>query len=166
MTRKGQNQADTRDITSYRSSALETPKSDATKRKWLNIYYDYANNALTEMQLAEQYGLCYSSVSKIIKWAVHHLHKEQDPKVYKAIILDRLRHRQQELDQLKKEATETRDKVLTYREQRLNDRLIAQVQSILSKDTDDSGNVQVNVQINNLDKPKTVEAKVNKKSDE
>lgn len=140
----------------YESKVVEKPKNESTAKRWLEVYYDYATGSLTEKECAQKYGLTIQWVSKIIKWAVYHLDIDADNTIYKQILLDRFRKRTQYLDNALKRAEKKgiKEEMSVIRELRLQDKLIAQMQSVLAKESEGKGDVQVNVQINQLNRRK------------
>lgn len=163
---KNKSDADTLNIDRYKSPPTEFPKTEATKQRWLDIYYEYAKGIYTTKDVADKYKLHINSVTPIIKWAVHFLKKEIDPDAYKQIMEDRIVVSLKELHQDKKKCTNMKDKMYVTREIRLHNRLMGEILSILrNKEERGDGKVQVNVQINQLDRGTGVEVNAKKKKD-
>jgi len=137
-------------VEGYKTPVELDPRTPATRQKYMNMYQEYVEDALTLKQLSERHGHDLSHCGKIIKWAVHEIQKMVDPQAFKQIMQDRTKLRIQELREQLKTCKKTRDKATIYREIRLNDRMLAQVQGILNEKKAGDGKVQVNVQINEL----------------
>jgi len=133
---------------------IPSPIFNETKREWLEIYRRFSRDALDESQIAEEYGLSPVQVHRVIQWATKQLHGRTTVAETKGTVVDRIRARIRALENIKVEAKSVTEKVLIAKEQRLHDRMLSQIQGVMEGDDKGKGPVQVNVQINNVKRPK------------
>ena len=134
----GNNKAELLSKDSYRSDKVFVkPTSESTKQFYLSLYKEYSKGHLTEQEIADKHNLTRQHVNKIIKWAVYYLNSGMNEKVYKRVMLDNLKETEREIRDymegrkaIKPEAF--KDIMLGIRELRLNNKIIAQIQGILS----------------------------------
>ena len=115
----------------YKSEDLLDPQKESTKLKYMEIYHDYTVGNKTEKQLAESHGFSPDHVCRIIKWAVHQL-DNLDNKSKLHGIVDKLRLRQQTIEAELPNCKTVKEKAFVWGELRKTDRLIAQLEGLLS----------------------------------
>lgn len=126
--------SDSQSVDKYKGNFLLDPKSEALKQKYLDIYERYAQGALTQAQVAKEYGMTREHTCQIIKWAVHYL-DEVDPisaEKERRAIIDRSKRRLQNIDGDLDCTNIAKDKAYLYREARMNDHLIGKVSGALN----------------------------------
>ena len=122
----------TKDIKDYRNPEVKlNPTKESTKRRYFGIYEDYSLSNMTEKQIAEKYKLNPVHVSEILKWVASQL-GNTDNKIKVRAIVDRLRIRQQDFEDFLTKKLTPKEAVLVHAELRKTDRLIAEMEGVLS----------------------------------
>lgn len=118
-------------VNDYRSDELLDPKKESTKVKYMEIYHDYTVGNMTEKQLAEKHEFSPDYVCEIIKWCVHQLdNMDNKSKLY--AIVEKLRLRQQTIEAELGNCKTVKEKAFVWAELRKTDRLIAQLDGLLT----------------------------------
>ena len=132
----------------YNSTKTLNPKSQADKDKYFKIYEKYITSHLTEKQLAEEYDYTLYHISRIIKWVTFEI-GDIDPDAQLRVMIDKLKMRQQTQELELKSAKTTSDKTKVWKAMLQIDRLLSQLEGLLSTALIDmSDKRQVNVLMN------------------
>jgi hypothetical protein len=132
----------------YNSNALLDPKSQADKDKYFRIYDDYVTSHSTMKQLAEKYGYGLHHTSRIIKWVTFQI-GDPDPDAGLQVMIDNLKTRKQKLEALINKTGSVDDKIKIYRTLNSTDKLLSQIEGLLSSALIDmSDRRQVHVKMN------------------
>jgi len=148
----GQNKLKIISSDKYHSETTLDPKDKGTQELYFKIYEEYVLTHSSEKALAEKYGYSISHISRIIKWVVMQL-GDPDPSVQLRSMIDNLKARQQDIELELQQTQNTQDKVSLWQELRRIDKLIAQLQGLLSTPLIDlSDRRQVTIVMNNLER--------------
>ena len=146
------------------------PKREDTKQRYLRIYEDFVFNTMTQRELAKKHKIPAQHVNRILKWAVSEYYNEIDPKIYREVFTNKLGKRSKQLEKMMKKgfklnngevisASNVYELMAIIRELRLNDRLMAQAQGVLSTAlVDKSDKRTINVMVKDLGRRGGVES--------
>ena len=141
----GQNKLRVLSPDKYNSPNMLSPQDEGTKKAYFQVYEDYVIMHMTEKQIAERYGYSVSHVSRILKWVTMQL-GEVDPDVQQRVMIDKLKMREQEIEQEIQNTSDIKTKRLLWIEMRQTDTLIAKLQGVLTTavvDKSDRRSIQI-----------------------
>lgn len=115
----------------YKSKNVREPSKQSTRDLYMNFYTDYSVHGLTEKQVAEKHGVTHWYVCEGIKWAVSKLGNLDNSTKLQGLV-EKLRRRQQGIELELEECENIKEKALIYGELRKTDRLVAELEGLLS----------------------------------
>jgi len=134
-------------------SKIELNPTDPNKiRKFLNMYFDYIDNHMSTKDLSEKYNYNPDYVSRILKWAVKYTTTGLSNGEYKDVMIERINGIIRKLDSLIDKTKGTQRLMPLLREKRLNEMFLSKLMDIHSDIEGKDKKLQINVQINQLDK--------------
>lgn len=156
------NQADRMNPSNYNNNIVSPPATKSAQQQAIELYHEYMKGDLTQQEISDGHDMTVAYVNRCIKWACKHLNKGLSQEVYKEKMLHNLRERRREIQALMagkgdlkaplrdkngtpiKDASghkvvetvspkDVSDVAILLREMRLTERLVAQLEGLLTE---------------------------------